>query len=605
DAVTREERRGELLAAFDLAERGLVEHPDDLPLKHRAVLVQARTGATEEAARRFHQHGLAAVADEDVAALGARIAKDEALATDGAERRRRAARAAESYEAIYARTGSYYPAINAATLWLLAGRADRARQLARQVLGLLAAADHDSYYAAATEGEAQLLLGRETAARHALARAAAQHGGDYAALATTRRQLRAVCESLGTDPELLTLLAGPAVVHFCGHRITGEEEHGRFPSDAEAQVAAGIAEVVRRHPTGYAYGSLAAGADILWAEALLAHGSELHIVLPFAREEFVQRSVTPSGVPWIERFHRCLSAAVDVRYATDDAFLGDDVLFRYGGELAMGLALLRARYLDAEARQLAVWDGGPPEGAAGTSIDVATWRRNGRAVTVVSPVTGAPGEPGEEREAMLVAGLDPAVEEAAGAEPGRGRVVRAMLFGDIKGFSKLTDEQLPLFAGRVLGALGATLRRHGTAVQHRNTWGDAIYVVLSDAAAAAACALGLQDAMASVDLEAEGLPSHLALRLGAHLGPVFPTLDPVLEQTGFMGSHVSRTARIEPVTPPGTVYVTEPFAASLILGASREFTCDYVGHMPAAKDYGRLRMYRLRRSHRHSGGASR
>lgn len=72
-----------------------------------------------------------------------------------------------------------------------------------------------------------------------------------------------------------------------------------------------------------------------------------------------------------------------------------------------------------------------------------------------------------------------------------------------------------------------------------------------------------------------------------------------------MGSHVSRTARIEPVTPPGTVYVTEPFAASLILGASREFTCDYVGHMPAAKDYGRLRMYRLRRSHRHSGGASR
>jgi hypothetical protein len=24
-------------------------------------------------------------------------------------------------------------------------------------------------------------------------------------------------------------------------------------------------------------------------------------------------------------------------------------------------------------------------------------------------------------------------------------------------------------------------------------------------------------------------------------------------------------------------------------------TCDYVGHMPAAKDFGRLRMYRLRR----------
>jgi hypothetical protein len=61
---------------------------------------------------------------------------------------------------------------------------------------------------------------------------------------------------------------------------------------------------------------------------------------------------------------------------------------------------------------------------------------------------------------------------------------------------------------------------------------------------------------------------------------------------------VSRTARIEPVTPPGAVYVTEPFAAALELAGRRDLACDYVGHMPAAKDYGRLRMYRLRRTGR-------
>src|ERR1700674_6143569 len=76
DAVKFEERRGESLSAFDLAERGLAEHPDDPWLKHRAVLALARTGATEEAARRFEQYGLAAVPDEDIAALRARIAKD-------------------------------------------------------------------------------------------------------------------------------------------------------------------------------------------------------------------------------------------------------------------------------------------------------------------------------------------------------------------------------------------------------------------------------------------------------------------------------------------------------------------------------------------------
>ena len=64
------------------------------------------------------------------------------------------------------------------------------------------------------------------------------------------------------------------------------------------------------------------------------------------------------------------SPANGVESVADDAS-------RNGSELAMGLALLRARYLDAEVRQLAVWDGGPPLGDAGTAIDIATWRRSG------------------------------------------------------------------------------------------------------------------------------------------------------------------------------------------------------------------------------------
>jgi class 3 adenylate cyclase len=100
--------------------------------------------------------------------------------------------------------------------------------------------------------------------------------------------------------------------------------------------------------------------------------------------------------------------------------------------------------------------------------------------------------------------------------------------------------------------------------------------------------------MEALNLAALRLPEHLALRLGGHVGPVFPVLNPIMQTPGFMGSHVSRTARIEPVTPPGSVFVTEQFAAALVLENSR-FGCDYVGHIPAAKDLGRLRMYRLRR----------
>jgi class 3 adenylate cyclase/tetratricopeptide (TPR) repeat protein len=579
EAVKDAERRGELLLAVDLAERGLAEHPSHLWLRHRAVLALARSGSTAEAARRFDEYGLGAAEEEDLVALGARIAKDEALAIEGTERRHRAARAARRYRAIFDRTGGYYPAINAATLSLIAGESGPAKALAREVLELLADVGGDSYYAMATEAEAHLVMGDEAAAVAALERAATVTNEDYGALATTRRQLRAICGVAGIDPKILSALSGPGVAHYCGHRIAFEGEEGRFPADAEDGVARRIAEELDHHHPGYAYGSLASGADILWAEGLVRRGCELHVVLPFALEEFVRRSVAPSGSAWVERFHQCLTGARDVRFATDDAFLDDDVLYGYGAELAMGLALLRAGYLDAEARQFAVWDGSPAHGNAGTAIDVATWRRAGRNASIIAP-SGAPRSP-----------LD---VESIGAEPS-GRVVRALLFADVKGFSKLTDEQLPRFAEHIFGAFARVLDRHGHAVQYRNTWGDAVYVVLDNARSASACALDLQHAMADLDLDAEGLPTHLALRLGAHIGPVFPTRDPILDQLSFLGSHVSRTARIEPVTPPGAVYVTEPFAAAVALDGRKKFNCDYVGHMPAAKDFGRLRMYRLRR----------
>ncbi|HET7883270.1 MAG TPA: hypothetical protein VFL55_20455, partial [Acetobacteraceae bacterium] len=59
--------------------------------------------------------------------------------------------------------------------------------------------------------------------------------------------------------------------------------------------------------------------------------------------------------------------------------------------------------------------------------------------------------------------------------------------------------------------------------------------------------------------------------------------------------HVSRAARIEPITPVGTVYVTEAFAAALAAQRDSPFVCEYVGQVSAAKDYGRMRMYSLRR----------
>ncbi len=104
------ERDGELFRAYDLAMQGLIEHPDALALKHRAVLCLASTGATRQAAAKFTALALDSASETapsrklrmDIATLRARLAKDEALASRGEERTARLEEAAQQYEAIFA-----------------------------------------------------------------------------------------------------------------------------------------------------------------------------------------------------------------------------------------------------------------------------------------------------------------------------------------------------------------------------------------------------------------------------------------------------------------------------------------------------------------------
>uniref|UniRef100_UPI003F95999F hypothetical protein n=1 Tax=Mycobacterium sp. TaxID=1785 RepID=UPI003F95999F len=148
-----------------------------------------------------------------------------------------------------------------------------------------------------------------------------------------------------------------------------------------------IAALVEGMSIGAAYGSLASGADIMFAEALLGQGVAVNVVLPFAAGDFIEQLVRPAGEAWVTRFEYCLAEARTVRFATEDAYLGDDQLFTYSSSLAMGLASLCARHLHAPLMQLAVWDGVVNDGAAGTAAgtaaDMSAWREAGYPVTIV------------------------------------------------------------------------------------------------------------------------------------------------------------------------------------------------------------------------------
>jgi hypothetical protein len=579
------ESQGEFLFAYDIAFNGLRRHTDDEMLKYLAVRSLARSGATEQAIDRYTLFGLARSEDEDTAALWARLLKDRALAAGGNERPARLAEAAESYEAVYRRTKGIFPGINAATLKLLAGDPEAASSIATEISKAAAKAKPSdalgTYYAHATVAEAALLLDDADGASRALQEAAAAiDAADYAAMETTRRQLTLICDAKGISRDVLAALRGPGVINYLGHMIAGAGTRGSFPADLESEVAAGIAAYLDDHRVGVAFGALASGADILFAEALLERDAALHVVLPFHRDRFRDISVAGAGADWGARFDRCLDRARSVRTAVEDDTIGMAELFAYGARYAMGLAILHARQIGAEVWQAAVWDQQPPEGEAGTSVDVALWRSKGGRTDVIAVEPADGGGNGGAK--------------AGGADTPSTRLERSILFGEFESTGTLRDHQLPAFRDHVLGAVISVLDRHAADLSARDSWGERLCAVFENSVVAARTALEMQEAVAALDMAGLGLPEGLGLRIGGHRGLVMEGLDPIRREPMAFGSEMARALRMEPAIPSGAVYVSEAFAASLALEAPDDLACEYVGHMPAEHDEDPWRMFVVR-----------
>jgi hypothetical protein len=134
----------------------------------------------------------------------------------------------------------------------------------------------------------------------------------------------------------------PTVAHYCGHIFHSDRSRA-------LKLSREIASHLPEQNVEYGYGSLAAGSDILVAEALLAKGAELRVVQPFQVEQYIERSVKHFGAQWVSRFESCYDQAAEVQLASEDGDVADNLLFSYGGKLAMGMALLHARSLGHKA----------------------------------------------------------------------------------------------------------------------------------------------------------------------------------------------------------------------------------------------------------------
>ncbi|RKQ96106.1 adenylate/guanylate cyclase domain-containing protein [Maricaulis maris] len=579
--------QGDLARAYDLCQDGLRDRPDDFWLKHRAVLCLIRSGALERASAAYHEYRLAEIRhDEDCLAVGARLLKALALESSGQAFARFARESARNYADVHARTGGHYPAINAASMYMLAGDPGPAEIYARKVLygsfDTATASREQAYYRQASQAEAYLLLGDLPTARSTLREAFRLDPDNHLAHATTLRQLRLLVAVLGLDSDWLAPLEPPRPAHYAGHIFGLGAGEGQLDKGQEGRLRDTVELMLARHHVGPVHGALAAGSDIVIAEAALARGCELNVVLPAPVPAFLDASVRPFGEAWVHRFEACLEQAEKVVELTSDRRIVSVQTLNFASLVAMGMARMRASVLATEPLQILVSEADDAETPAGfgTLHDRDVWSVCGLDQVRVP----YPGQRSSIR-------TKPAADE--NPEPGFRPAMRAMLFLDVAGSTSVPDDRVPHFVQAVLKPLAACCDALADPPVHADSWGDGMFLAFDRVEDAARAADTLRQAFADIDMDEHALPPSLGLRIAGHFGPVHEGEDPLQKRPSLFGGQVAVAARIEAVTVPGSIFVSEAFAAALAM-SSYAFRSEYVGQIRIDAVMPDQRLYALR-----------
>jgi class 3 adenylate cyclase len=364
----------------------------------------------------------------------------------------------------------------------------------------------------------------------------------------------------------------------------------------------------------------AAGADLLFIEALLDRGGVVHLVMPWSQSEFLQSSVRrfePDGLPavWEPLFRRAIAGAATIRELGQAYEPTSDVGWEYLLEVTAGIALQAARASHLDVQPVTIQSDADPVRAAANDSFISFWRRELLEEPLAIEVpTRWRLDVGDDRLGATRLRCERSTMH---------QEVKTMLFADIVGYSKLPEKAIPLFVEAFLGKVSQLIAASRYAPRTVATWGDAVHATFDFAYQAGGFALEiirliedgngewLQKGLYWQDAATEGRDARknaLNIRIGLHTGPVFVHYNPVIRQIGFTGAHVSRAARIEPVAGAGEVFASEEFAALAELGdeirrrrnelgregTSAGFVCEYAGSLQLAKGYpGRHRIYRL------------
>jgi class 3 adenylate cyclase len=382
----------------------------------------------------------------------------------------------------------------------------------------------------------------------------------------------------------------------------------RFPKDKEDDVTAAISNALETLNPSAGFCSAACGGDIIFIEQMLLRDAEVHVVLPYEEQLFIDDCVHApessgiehrfqenSGMYWRTRFLDLRQRITSILTIGDkrprDNAMSSDCCNR----VFLGLGLMKAQSTSSPVKMLALWDGWSGDAPGGT-----------RAIIKLAHSLGVEVEYLPELYPKKVEDIIRTATPPAGisAQPFRATIdeeppqqICAILFADVVRFSDLDESQLPGFVTGYLGPLASLLQRsrhRGYGPLDFNTWGDGLFCVFNSMLKAGRFALEMQKLTSSGEWLLSGSNRSLTLRIALHAGPVYRIPDPVVSKDTFVGTNINLAARIEAATDKGEIYCSQAFAALAAAEGVRDFSCAYIGKRELAKGFGSRDLYRIR-----------
>jgi tetratricopeptide (TPR) repeat protein len=341
--------------ALEHLQHGLEHNPTNLDLLREIGMCLQRLalanqpGFTLDRARQHYRDALVtSPRDAEMWALLGRVDKDawtqtwnradrtpEQMREDAAYEDALLRAAIDSYTSAYrTNPGHYYSGINALTLMHLYRhltndtRYDAAMETMTGAVRFAAECESDPYlvfWAKATLGDLELLVGTPQTVTAAYKTAVAKNENDWFALNSSRAQLLLLSDlgfhvdrvkaGISVFDRALERIQKPAgkwqpeqVILFSGHMVDAPDRpEPRFPAGKVAAAKRRIGEALdalNAGPNDLALCQAAAGGDLLFLEACLARQVRCQVLLPFPEPQFIQRSVLPStdGDGWRTSF---------------------------------------------------------------------------------------------------------------------------------------------------------------------------------------------------------------------------------------------------------------------------------------------------------------